>query len=171
MAPGIDLPDQPLIELRDRIEAATASLGGPARIVVFGCDRGLAVGRLASPGTATFSLPCIAALPPSFIDYVISRDLADGVVLTGCADGNCYHRFGIDWMRDRVAQERDPYLRARVPRERLCMIWASPAAPAALENAVRAFAGDVAALPPELGRTLRRDTATRPQTAEVPEHG
>jgi len=171
MAPGIDLPDRPLIELRDRIEAATASLSGPVRLVVFGCDRGLAVGRLATPQTATFSLSCIAALPPSFIDYVISRDLADGVVLTGCADGNCYHRFGIDWTRDRIAQRRDPYLRARVPRERLRLVWVGSAEPGVLDRAVRDFAAEVAALPPDLGRTLRRETTQPPQTAEVSEHG
>jgi len=171
MAPGIDLPDTPLIELRDRIEAATAALEGPARIVVFGCDRGIKIGRLGRPGAATFSLPCIAALPPSFIDYVISRDLADGVVLTGCAEGNCYHRFGIDWTRDRIAQQRDPYLRARVPRERLRMIWVGLTEPMALERALSDFAAEVAALPPELGRTLRRGAERRQATAEVPEHG
>ena len=69
------------------------------------------------------SLACIGQLPPAFIDYVLSRDLADGVLLTGCADGFCYNRFGIAWTEARLAGERDPHLRARVPRERLMTRW------------------------------------------------
>ncbi|HSR72734.1 MAG TPA: cytochrome b N-terminal domain-containing protein [Kiloniellales bacterium] len=171
MAPGIDLPDRRLVELRDRIEAATAGLEGPARIIVVGCDRGVRVGNLGHSQTAGFNLPCVGALSPSFVDYVISRDLADGVVLTGCADGNCFHRFGIEWTRERVAQRRDPYLRARVPRERLRLAWFGPAERTGLECAVQAFARELAALPPDLGRTLRRDAARRLEVAKVSEHG
>jgi coenzyme F420-reducing hydrogenase delta subunit len=58
-------------------------------------------------------------LPPSFIDYAISRDLADTVVLSGCSEGNCYYRLGVNWTRQRMAGERDPYLRKRVPRDKL----------------------------------------------------
>ncbi len=58
-----------------------------------------------------------AALPPSFIDFAISRRHADGVMLVGCAAGDCYQRLGMDWMEQRLAGQRDPYLRGRVPRE------------------------------------------------------
>jgi coenzyme F420-reducing hydrogenase delta subunit len=58
-------------------------------------------------------------LPPSFIDFALSRNLADGVFLAGCADGDCYFRLGDQWTRERVAGTRDPYLRKRVDRDRL----------------------------------------------------
>ena len=58
-------------------------------------------------------------LPPSFIDFAVSRHLADGVALAGCADGSCWYRLGGDWTRARIAGERDPYLRNRVDRHRL----------------------------------------------------
>ena len=86
---------------------------------LFGCDHGVEVERARGPQVAAVSLACIGQLPPAFIDYVLSRDLADGVFLTGCADGFCYNRFGIAWTEARLAGERDPHLRARVPRERL----------------------------------------------------
>ena len=62
-------------------------------------------------------------LPPSFIDWVLARDLADGVLISGCAGGDCYQRLGSNWTRDRVARERDPYLRRRVPDERVQLSW------------------------------------------------
>jgi coenzyme F420-reducing hydrogenase delta subunit len=169
--PGIDLPARSLADLRTRIETAAAELSGDARLLVFGCDHGVDLGRLASPGLAALKLPCIAALPPAFIDYLISRDLADGVVLAGCREGACYYRFGAEWTQERIERRRDPYLRARVPRERLCTIWAAPTDRAAAERALRAFATSLESLPPDLGRTPQRATPAKPQIEELSDHG
>jgi coenzyme F420-reducing hydrogenase delta subunit len=59
-------------------------------------------------------------VPPSFVDFALSRDLADGVFLAGCADGDCFYRLGDRWMTERLAGRRDPYLRQRVDRSRVC---------------------------------------------------
>jgi ferredoxin/coenzyme F420-reducing hydrogenase delta subunit len=171
LVPGIDLPARSLADLRTRIETAAAELSGDARLLVFGCDHGVDLGRLASPGLAALKLPCIAALPPAFIDYLISRDLADGVVLAGCREGACYYRFGAEWTQERIERRRDPYLRARVPRERLCTIWAAPTDRAAAERALRAFATSLESLPPDLGRTPQRATPAKPQIEELSDHG
>jgi len=140
---GIDLPDFPLRELRARTEAAAARLTGNRRILIFGCDRGLPVTRLEGASIGAVSLPCIAMLPPSFIDYALSRGLADGVVISGCAEGNCYNRFGIDWMKARIARERDPYLRRRVPRERLLQIYLGPLQRREAERRIAEFAASL----------------------------
>jgi coenzyme F420-reducing hydrogenase delta subunit len=76
--------------------------------------------------TQIVTLPCVAMLPPSFIDFALSRKLADGVMLAGCGENDCYYRLGDVWTRQRVAGERDPYLRKRVPRERLKLSWLPP---------------------------------------------
>lgn len=61
----------------------------------------------------------VPPLPPSsFIDYVLSRKLADGVVLSGCSENACHNRFGIKWMQQRLLAFVTRKLRARVPRER-----------------------------------------------------
>ena len=60
---------------------------------------------------------------PAFIDFALSRKLADGVMLAGCAEGDCRYRLGDEWTRQRVAGERDPYLRNRVDRRRLALSW------------------------------------------------
>ncbi len=119
---GIDLPDLPLRLLRERARAIAAGLEGPTRVMVLGCEFG-AAGRRGAPDTLL--VPCVGMVPPPLIDYVLSRDLADAVVLAGCAESECHHRLGVAWTQQRVARTRDPYLRSRVPRERLRMVWAS----------------------------------------------
>jgi coenzyme F420-reducing hydrogenase delta subunit len=63
-------------------------------------------------------------LPPSFVDYAL-RDGADGVLVTGCATGDCEYRFGTQWTAERIAGAREPHLRASVPKERLRVHWAA----------------------------------------------
>jgi ferredoxin/coenzyme F420-reducing hydrogenase delta subunit len=166
LVPGIDLPDRPLAELRAALEAATANLEGPTRILVFGCDHGGDLAALRSESRATLSLPCIGALPPSFIDYALSRRFADGVFITGCRNEACYHRFGIRWTEERIAQTRDPYLRARVPRERLHVFWGGLANRHQLMRELDDFAARLAMLP-KLSSPPRRSTADEAQRVPV----
>lgn len=147
---GIDLPEEPLQALRERTIAAAAGLAGPARILVLGCRNG--AGRTAPTGLV--SLPCVAMAPPSLIDFVLSRGLADGVAVAGCSESACFNRLGIEWTRGRFAAQRDPYLRARVPRERVATIWASPFERSRFEAELAAFAARLAALPPTTGPAL-----------------
>ncbi len=140
---GIELPDQTIESLRDTLRQSCAAAGGPPRIAVFGCAYGVPAKALEASGAAVVQLPCIAALPPSFIDYALSRDLADGVVVTGCRDGTCEFRYGTQWTEQRIARERDPYLRKRVPRERLRVVWASAREGRRLRAAIASFARDL----------------------------
>jgi coenzyme F420-reducing hydrogenase delta subunit len=59
---------------------------------VFGCATGVPLDGLPAGTAVSVSLSCIGRLPPSFIDYVLSKRLADGVVLTGCTEGGCQAR-------------------------------------------------------------------------------
>jgi len=148
LTPGIDLPEPSIRSLRTRMEQGLAALPEKPRILVVGCDHAAQVAALHGPRVATLSLPCIAMLPPSFIDYALSRCQADGVFITGCRDGECVNRFGPAWMTARLAGERDPALRKRVPRDRIICQWAAPTDQGDLARAVEAFAGHIAALPP-----------------------
>lgn len=126
LLPGIDLGWLPLAELRERTHAAARGLHGRARVLIFGCDHGLTLASFASASVGTISLPCTAMLPPSMIDYVLSRMLCDGVVITGCREGECNYRLGTRWTEERIEGVRDPRLRGRVPRARIARIWAAP---------------------------------------------
>jgi ferredoxin/coenzyme F420-reducing hydrogenase delta subunit len=140
---GIDLPDYSLKELRERVIGVADQLAGPGRVIVLACEHGAAAGRL----DGTVVLPCVAMAPPSLIDFILSRDLADGVVVAGCAESACYNRLGIKWTEQRFAGERDPYLRARVPRDRIATIWASALEARKAEADIAAIAARIADLP------------------------
>ena len=142
MRTGIDLPTQPLKDMRDVAVSAMAAarkqagaVGEGTAIIVFGCANGVDLEKLkksanssssSNLSVAVMGVACTGMLPPSFIDFAISRGEMDGVIVTGCRENGCYHRFGQFWVEDRINQLRDPNLRARVPRERLRTIWAAP---------------------------------------------
>jgi ferredoxin/coenzyme F420-reducing hydrogenase delta subunit len=139
LVPGIDLGWLPLTEVRARTEKAAEALSGPVRILVFGCDHAVAVSALAGDAVGSISLPCTGMLPPPMIDFVLSRGLADGVVITGCRRGACRFRFGNLWTDARIDGERDPNLRSRVPRERMLRVWAAPVDRRRLLEEIEAF--------------------------------
>lgn len=141
---GIDLPGRPLAALRAEVIEAAEALAGPGRVLTFGCAH--AASAAPSPGRVV--LPCVAMLPPSLVDFVLSRGLADGVAVAGCAARDCYNRFGMAWTEARFARERDPQLRRRVPRERLLTIWAGPSEESRLGAELAAFGERLAGLGP-----------------------
>ncbi len=141
---GIDLPEYPIRLLRERTVAMSSTLSGPARVLVLACDHGGAARRKEQ----TVHVPCVAMVPPSLIDFILSRNLADGVVVAGCSESACFNRLGGDWTEQRFAGERDPYLRARVPRERIATVWTSKLAVSQTEASIAAFTDKIAALPP-----------------------
>ncbi len=148
LVPGIELPDRTIAELRDDLEAQALEPTTHKRLLVIGCDHGVDVATLHDCQTGTLSLPCIGMLPPSFIDYALSHDIADGIVLTGCADGACQHRSGVDWTKARMARERDPYLRRRVPKERLLLSWVYKSQQARLKREIETFRDTLPQTPP-----------------------
>jgi ferredoxin/coenzyme F420-reducing hydrogenase delta subunit len=163
LVPGIDMPFQSMQSLRNSVLAATAELSGAARVIVFGCKNGPDLESLKGPGVAVQELQCIGMLPPSYIDFLITRHHVDGVVLTGCIDGNCHNRLGIQWAKQRLAGERDPYLRQRVPRERVHVFWAGLTHNNQLGHEIAAFQDRLKLLPP-FQRPQRSPVAGRPAT-------
>jgi ferredoxin/coenzyme F420-reducing hydrogenase delta subunit len=162
---GIDLPEYSLKELRERVIAAASGLDGTGRVLVLACEHGAAAGGL----EGTVVLPCVAMAPPSLIDYVLSRDLADGVVVAGCSESACYNRLGVKWTQERFAAVRDPYLRARVPRERIAKIWASAIEVGRAQAEISAFATRLRSLPPmRLRSPLPASSRARPVRSREP---
>jgi coenzyme F420-reducing hydrogenase delta subunit/ferredoxin len=144
---GIDLPQLTVNAMRARLEAALARLEGAGRVVVFGCDEAVHSGGLADARTAVLGLPCAGMVPPSFVEYAL-RNGADGVLIAGCGDGECVYRLGADWTLARMAGEREPHLRASVPRERLRFAWHARGEEAVLARALEEFRAALAAAAP-----------------------
>jgi coenzyme F420-reducing hydrogenase delta subunit len=134
---GIDMPQLPVGALRRRLrEALEAS---PDAIVVFGCDHGADVSRLAAGDNVhAFSLICAGQLPPSFVEYAL-RDGAAGVVVAACREGGCAFRFGERWTAERLAGTREPHLRASVERERVVLVFAGAGDERALQQAIKSL--------------------------------
>jgi coenzyme F420-reducing hydrogenase delta subunit/ferredoxin len=143
---GIDMPQQPVGALRDTIEHAIGALRGKTKIVVFGCEAAADLGTSASADTVVLPLMCIGILPPSFVEYAL-RAGADGVLITGCRDGDCEYRFGNRWTEERLAAAREPHLRRSIETERVDIFWAGPTDGAALLTELRRFRSALAVLP------------------------
>ena len=148
LVPGIDLPDMDIQALRAKTLSATEKLTGNTRVVVYGCTHGVRLEKLRAQDVAIVELPCVAALPPSFIDFAITRNHVDGVLLTGCTSVECHYRLGINWTEQRLAGERDPYLRKRVPRERIDKAWVGITGNSRLQRQLAAFQVRLRAMQP-----------------------
>ncbi len=145
LIPGIDLPESSMSELRLKIQVAAENLTGERRIMVFYCEGHDGPKWNSDHQTAAVELTCMGQLPPPFMDYILSRNLADGIILGGCGPEACRYRFGSEWTTQRINRKRDPQLRKRVSADRISMAWMAPGTgypkPAAYLKAFRATLG------------------------------
>jgi len=140
---AIEMPQSGMQHLRDETAEALQRLSGEeVRMIVFGCDHGMDISKLDHTDTAGISLECIGMLPPSLIDYAL-RQGADGVFVTGCRMGDCFHRLGNQWMHERLKDERKPELHRKVARERVRFFAAAEADQSRLVREIEAFARDL----------------------------
>jgi coenzyme F420-reducing hydrogenase delta subunit len=160
LIPGIDLPDRSMAAIRADVDAEAARITGGGRIMVFGCINAGVAARQRSESVGVVPVNCTGQLPPAFIDYVLSRNLADGVVIAGCSENSCYNRFGSTWTAERLAGRRDPYLRMRVPRERVKTLWVGRLGAVALSRSLADFAAELR----KVGPVLRRHVPHRERT-------
>ncbi len=123
LIPGIDLPELTAADLRKQILAVAGKLSGNRRVLSFCCSGSSTAEKLRTAGEAIVEVKCMGQLPPPYFDFVLSRDLADAILLTGCSDGRCRYRFGTHWTEDRVNRRRDPHLRKRIDQTRICRAW------------------------------------------------
>ena len=136
---GIEMPSLPMSGLRAAMMDDIAKLRGEVRIMVVGCDNAVNIERFRSDSIAVLSLPCIAMLPPSFIEYALHEHHVDGVFVTGCRVGDCYHRMGVLWSELRLSAKREPRLRSRAERGRIKQFWASSTDSKELEYEMASF--------------------------------
>ena len=163
---GIDLPDYSFARMRADVIAACAAPREGRRVLAIVCKHGGGRKLAASPDLAVLELPCVAMAPPSLVDFALSRKLADGVAIVGCSERSCYNRLGVEWTKQRLAQERDPYLRSRVPRERLATIWASATETGVVASAIEELRTNLPPLASDAGPRLGGLSARQPE--EIP---
>jgi ferredoxin len=122
LVPGIDLPSSSAELLKEAIEDTTETF---PLVLSFACTGSTELAWLEAHDKPVVEVSCVGQIPPSYLDYVLSRNRAARVLLTGCG-GSCTHRFGMDWTEQRIRRERDPNLRRRVGADRIAMAWCEP---------------------------------------------
>ncbi len=126
LVPGIDLPDITAAQLRETIQDTGQKPSVDNRLLVVSCQGNPGFRHLQDRHGIALAVTCVAQLPPAYIDYVLSRDLAAGVMIAGCTGGDCQYRLGTQWTEERIARKRDPRLRKRVDTRRIAMSWQPP---------------------------------------------
>jgi len=157
LATGIDLPQQPVDELRRRLEAGLESArraGQPAPVVVFACQRGAGVAA-GDARVRAWGVPCAAMVPPSFVEYAL-RSGAAGVMLASCPPEDCEFRFGARWAQQRLEGEREPHLRADACGARVRIAHAAREDRHRLREQIDRFLAEVSNLPPGAPAPVRR---------------
>jgi coenzyme F420-reducing hydrogenase delta subunit len=121
------------------VESALARLRSAdhPRIVLFGCAAD-EVEAVADAHTAAVPLVCAGQLPPALVEYAL-RAGADGVMVTGCREGDCEFRLGNRWTDARIAGVREPRLRASVSPQRVRLAWIGRGRLRALRCELREF--------------------------------
>ncbi len=119
---GIEMPWYGANDLREKTLKGLESLTEDTKIIVYGCVNGLDVDQVQNPATAAVVMPCAGMLPPSLVDFALKKG-ADGVFVTGCREGDCFHRFGNRWTDARILGTREPHLLKRTDKEKVIAFW------------------------------------------------
>jgi len=135
---GIEMPQWNVDSLRHLIDRALSDSEAADKILLVGCEHGINVRTSATNGVVPVTVPCISMLPPAFIEHALRKGAA-GVLLNGCRKGDCYHRLGGGWLRERLSNERRPFLRHSVDRSRVGLCWAAPSDRQELQKAIEAL--------------------------------
>ncbi|MDT8376516.1 MAG: hydrogenase iron-sulfur subunit [Mariprofundaceae bacterium] len=143
---AIEMPHFGIQKLRNDVDEAMQQ-PGEQKIFVFGCSHGVGkhVTGLDKPDVVGVNVECSGMLPPTFVDYAL-RQGAAGVVVTGCRDGDCYHRLGNQFTGERLNRERKPELSHKVAPERVRFVMGAEADKAKLDEEIEAFHSALAKL-------------------------
>ncbi len=140
IAIGIDMPAMTLHQMREQAVAVVAGLpDDKTRVLLIGCAHAVDVEAMRIEGVAALGLSCTGAVPPALLEFMMRKGGVDGIFLTGCGDGECFHRLGGRWVEARLDGSRETYLRTRFSRDRIRLSWAAPADADRLRREVAEF--------------------------------
>ena len=160
--PGRTGRDQ-LAKVREFIAGRSFAKEG---IVLVACGRS-AAGAGAEDGAPRFPVSCAGNLHSSVVEYLV-RAGARGVLVVACPPRDCWGREGPTWLVERLFNEREAELKARVDRRRVRVGYASFHDRPALETALNDFARALARLDAPAGEAgIEVDTECELSKAEA----
>ncbi len=135
---AIEMPDRGLQAMKAEMSEHLSGLNSINKVLLFGCDNAAPIDQLGQMGVARMRIRCSGMLPMSFIDFAL-RNGADGVFVSACRTGDCYHRLGNRWTRRRLSGQHKPELRDRVSRQRVYFYQGAAADTAKLQQHLQQF--------------------------------
>jgi ferredoxin len=134
---------------RDQLAGIRTFIAGldAGRTVVVCCDRGARGWRnsLEEEGAVVHEVDCAGNLHTSVIELLV-RGGAAGVLVIACPPRDCWNREGPRWLSERVYEDREAELQARVDRRRVRIASANASETAEAVAALREFMTDTARL-------------------------
>jgi ferredoxin len=134
---------------RDQLADVRASLAAvDALPIVAICCQQAGPAHLAAVrtnGAYVRTVPCAGDLHTSVIELYL-RNGAPGVIVFACPPRDCVNREGPKWLHERVFNDREAELQARVDRRRVRLATIAPGALGAALAALGAFTRDLSAL-------------------------
>ena len=97
---------------------------GDGDLVIVACGRSAAGSARAGNGVPRFPVSCAGNLHSSVVEYLV-RAGARGVLVVACPPRDCWGREGPTWLVERLFNEREAELKARVDRRRVRVAYAS----------------------------------------------
>lgn len=131
---GIDLVGEKNFDVLEAARAQIATVN--PRILVVGCAHGVDLNCLDADAASIIKVECIGQMPPSYVDFLCRREKADAVILTGCSEGSCYHRLGVELQEQRLSRMREPHLKYPDSLDRIEKLWVGKGGEQTLVNAV-----------------------------------
>ena len=119
----------------------------PAETVVVCCEHGAVqfAPAMRAAGGAVYPIDCAGNVHTSVIELLL-RSGAAGVLVLACPPRDCWNREGPRWLVERIYNDREAELQARVDRRRVRVAYANASEQTAALGALRAFMADTASL-------------------------
>ncbi len=116
-------------------------------VVVVGCDRSaLALTVAAASEDAVFyPVDCAGSLHTSVIELIVRAGMR-GVLVAACPPRDCWNREGPKWVNERIYNDREAELQARVDRRRVRLAHVDSRDIVGAREVIAAFAAETAAL-------------------------
>ena len=103
--------------------------------------------------------PCSGMIKPALAQLALDEGW-DGVIVVGCAVGDCHFREGNLWARERFRGDRAPNKFRRMDQRRVALLWRAIPEGEEFMQTVRDFTAGLAELPPNVrkddGKASRR---------------
>jgi ferredoxin len=136
---------------RDQLERVRAFVAarrpGARDVVLVACTRGAGGlgGSDTVEGSPVLPMTCAGNLHTSVVEFLV-RSGAGGVLVAACPLRDCWNREGSRWLEERIYNDREAELKARVDRRRVRIVHAGLGEHRNALEALRAFQAEVGAL-------------------------